>query len=155
MWQTNSNFVRPNQTVEGAHTKGTETGSVVFGVDGRTVLTRGGDNTVKRAFIFVAQVWLPYINVVWDLRAFKKPLAVQEDLETLYPNTNATFSPDGKYVITGAASSVKGGKGKIVFLKKDSLDVVKSIETDATPVKVFWHPRINQVSAAFSWNCMC
>ncbi|KAF8922330.1 transcription factor [Mucidula mucida] len=134
MWQTNSNFVRPNQTVEGAHTKGTETGSVVFGVDGRTVLTRGGDNTVK----------------LWDLRAFKKPLAVQEDLETLYPNTNATFSPDGKYVITGAASSVKGGKGKIVFLKKDSLDVVKSIETDATPVKVFWHPRINQIVAGLS-----
>ncbi|KAF9036454.1 WD40 repeat-like protein [Hymenopellis radicata] len=134
MWQTNSNFVRPNQTVEGAHAKGTETGSVVFGVDGRTVLTRGGDNTVK----------------LWDLRAFKKPLAVREDLQTLYPNTNAIFSPDGKYVITGAASSVKGGKGKIVFLKKDSLDVVKSIETDATPVKVFWHSKINQIVAGLS-----
>ena len=35
-------------TIEGAHTKGTETGSLVFSVDGRTVLTRGGDNTVKR-----------------------------------------------------------------------------------------------------------
>ena len=35
-------------TIEGAHTKGTETGSMVFSVDGRTVLTRGGDDTVKR-----------------------------------------------------------------------------------------------------------
>lgn len=48
MWQTKSNFVRPNMTIEGAHTKGTETGSMVFSVDGRTVLTRGGDDTVKR-----------------------------------------------------------------------------------------------------------
>lgn len=47
MWQTNSNFVRPNLSIEGAHSKGTETGSIVFGVDGRTVLTRGGDDTVK------------------------------------------------------------------------------------------------------------
>ena len=48
MWQANSNFVRPSMTVEGAHAKGVETGSMVFSVDGRTVLTRGGDDTVKR-----------------------------------------------------------------------------------------------------------
>jgi len=34
-------------TIEGAHTKGTEAGSLVFSVDGRTVLTRGGDDSVK------------------------------------------------------------------------------------------------------------
>lgn len=49
MWNASSNFVRPNMSVEGAHVKGTEVGSVVFSVDGRTVLTRGGDETVKRA----------------------------------------------------------------------------------------------------------
>ena len=35
-------------TIENAHTKGTETGSLVFSVDKQTVLTRGGDDTVKR-----------------------------------------------------------------------------------------------------------
>lgn len=49
LWKTNSNLVRPDQTIEGAHTKGTETGSLVFSVDGRTLLTRGGDDTVKCA----------------------------------------------------------------------------------------------------------
>ena len=48
MWQANSNLVRPSMTIEGAHAKGVETGSMVFSVDGRTVLTRGGDDTVKR-----------------------------------------------------------------------------------------------------------
>ena len=48
MWQASSNFVRPNMTIENAHVKGTDTGSLVFSIDGRTVLTRGGDDTVKR-----------------------------------------------------------------------------------------------------------
>ncbi len=47
MWQTKSNFVRPSMTIEGAHAKGSEIGSLVFSVDGRTVMTRGGDDTVK------------------------------------------------------------------------------------------------------------
>lgn len=47
MWKTASNFARPDMSIEGAHLKGTETGSIVFSVDGRTVLTRGGDDTVK------------------------------------------------------------------------------------------------------------
>lgn len=47
MWNASSNFVRPNLSIEGAHVKGTEAGSIVFSVDGRTVLTRGGDDTVK------------------------------------------------------------------------------------------------------------
>lgn len=52
MWNASSNFVRPNMTVEAAHARGTDVGSVVFSVDGRTVLTRGGDETVKRASPF-------------------------------------------------------------------------------------------------------
>ena len=48
VWQANSNFVRPSMTVVDAHVKGTETGSMSFSVDGRTVLTRGGDDTMKR-----------------------------------------------------------------------------------------------------------
>lgn len=53
MWQSNSNFARPNMTIEGAHTKNSETGSLVFSIDGRTVLTRGGDDTVKSVCTFL------------------------------------------------------------------------------------------------------
>jgi len=45
---------------ETAHTKGAETSSVCFSIDGRTVLTRGGDDTVKREFssfsLFLSQI---------------------------------------------------------------------------------------------------
>ena len=54
MWQSNSNFARPNLTIEGAHTKNSETGSLVFSVDGRTVLTRGGDDSVKSKCVVMA-----------------------------------------------------------------------------------------------------
>lgn len=83
---------------------------------------------------------------VWDLRSFKKPLAVHSGLTTLYPTTNAVFSPDDKYVITGAGATSKGGQGKLVILDKNGLEVVKSLAVDATPVKVAWHSKINQVS---------
>ncbi|KAF7310708.1 Transcriptional factor [Mycena chlorophos] len=134
LWQSSSNFVRPNLSMEGAHVKGTETGSMVFSVDGRTLLTRGGDDTVK----------------LWDLRAFKKPLATREDLATLYPNTNAVFSPDDKYIVTGAGATSKGGQGRIMFLSKSKLEVVKTLEVESTPVKVLWHSKINQIVTGLS-----
>ncbi|KAJ3790304.1 transcription factor [Lentinula aff. detonsa] len=139
MWNTSSNFVRPNLSIEGAHVKGTETGSMVFSVDGRTVLTRGGDDTVK----------------LWDLRAFKKPLCTRSELPTLYPNTNAIFSPDDKYVVTGAGAIIKGGSGRLLFMRKDNLEIEKTLEVSATPVKVFWHSKINQIVTGLSNGQIC
>ena len=87
---------------------------------------------------------------MWDLRSFKKPLIVRTGLTTLYPQTNAIFSPDNKYIVTGAGASSKGGKGHLMFLKKDTLETVKDLEVDTTPVKVFWHSKINQVCCSIS-----
>ena len=66
-------------------------------------------------------------------------------LTTLYPNTNAVFSPDNKYIITGAGATSKGSQGRLVFMEKEGLEEVKSLVVDATPVKVAWHSKINQV----------
>ncbi|KAF5382910.1 hypothetical protein D9757_006321 [Collybiopsis confluens] len=139
LWNTSSNFVRPNLSIENAHVKGSETGSLVFSVDGRTLLTRGGDDTVK----------------LWDLRAFKKPLSIRQDLPVLYPKTNAIFSPDDKHVVTGAGATVKGGPGRLVFMRKDNLETVKTVEVGATPVKVLWHSKINQIVTGLSNGQIC
>ena len=32
-----------------------------------------------------------------------------------------------------------------MFLEKDTLESVKELEVDTTPVKVLWHSKINQV----------
>ncbi|KAF8446270.1 hypothetical protein L210DRAFT_3619972 [Boletus edulis BED1] len=134
MWQASSNFVRPNMTVEGAHARTTETASVVFSVDGRTVVTRGGDDTVK----------------LWDIRSFKRPVAMRSETTTLYPGTNAVFSPDEKYVVTGIGTTSKGGQGRLLFLNRTDLSVVKEVEMESTPVKVIWHSKINQIVTGLS-----
>jgi len=103
-------------------------------VDGRTVLTRGGDDAVK----------------LWDIRSFKKPIAMRSEMTTMYPGTNAVFSPDEKYVVTGVGSSSKGGQGRLLFLSRTDLSVVKALEMESTPVKVVWHSKINQIVTGLS-----
>ena len=70
---------------------------------------------------------------------------MRDDLDTLYPNTNAIFSPDEKYIVTGAGATAKGQHGKLMFLNRSGLEVTKELQVDSTPVKVFWHSKINQV----------
>ncbi len=50
LWSTTSNYVRPSLTKADAHVKYTETSGITFSRDGRQVVTRGGDDTVKRKF---------------------------------------------------------------------------------------------------------
>lgn len=111
------------QTIENAHLKGTETSGLTFSLDNHTLVSRGGDDTVK----------------TWDTRAFKKPLSVAESLSSLNPETNVIFSPDEKYILTGTAGSKAGivpgknddaqGKpgGKIVVMDRQDLKKVKEI----------------------------
>lgn len=54
--------------------------------------SRGGDGTLK----------------LWDLRAFKKPLAVWDGLDTNYANTTCCFSPDERLLCTGVCMQRMG-----------------------------------------------
>ena len=77
-------------------------------------------------------------------------MATRDGLTTLYPTTNAIFSPDDKYIVTRAGAALKGGKGRLMFMCKDNLESVKelevdTLEVDTMPVKVYWHSKINQV----------
>ena len=132
-------------TVENAHVKNTETGSLLFSVDDKTILSRGGDDTVKCRSSLSSYDWSLTSFAVWDLRSIRKPLAVRSNVTTLYPTTNAVFSPDEKFVVTGCGASEKGGRGRLLFLRRENLDIEREIEMDANPVRVVWHPKINQV----------
>ncbi|KAG8731417.1 hypothetical protein FRC11_004220 [Ceratobasidium sp. 423] len=142
IWNTSSNFVRPSLSIEGAHVKDTETGSVTFALDGHTILTRGGDDTVK----------------LWDTRSFKKPVTTATDVPTLYPGTSAIFSPDEKYIVTGAAAVPGRQPGRLLFMRRDGasgengLKPARSVVLGekVSAVKVVWHSKINQVLASLS-----
>lgn len=91
------------------------------------------------------------MSLVWDIRSFRKPVFTSPKIATLYPETNAVFSPDEKFIVTGAAAGrTEGalGRGGLVILRRDGLDIEKRVEFEAgeTVVRVLWHSKINQVS---------
>lgn len=91
---------------------------------------------------------LTRIITVWDSRNLRKALHVSPTpLKVLYPETNAIFSPDEKYIVTGCAASSKSTRGKLSFLKREGLEEFKSIDCaeGESVVKVVWHSKINQV----------
>lgn len=76
----------------------------------------------------------------------RKPLAVAEGMGNIYPETNITYSPDGKSILTGLPGK-KGMKGSIVFLSAEDLSEQRRIPIgEGTVVRVLWHSKINQVS---------
>lgn len=85
------------------------------------------------------------LTIVWDMRSLRSPVALRRNLTTLYPNTNAIFSPDEKFILTGIGTPTRGAKGKLVILNRDGLEIVQEIGMDSTPVTMMWHPKINQV----------
>ncbi|ORY54604.1 WD40-repeat-containing domain protein [Leucosporidium creatinivorum] len=149
VWSASSTFARPNASAEKAHEKGTITSSLVFSTDGRQLASRGGDGTVK----------------LWDTRTLKKPLFTATDLPSLNAETNLVFSPDERYILTGTAgaqagvlagtadeeklreaTSATGRGGKVVVLRREGLEVVRSLDiSPASVVRVLWHEKINQI----------
>jgi WD40 repeat protein len=57
VWSSTGPHVRPTHTLENAHAVGTETSSAVFSMDNHTLVTRGGDDTVKGTYR-KAMTWL-------------------------------------------------------------------------------------------------
>lgn len=48
----------------------------------------------------------------------------------------------------------KGGNGRLIFMRKDNLESVKELVVENTPVKVYWHSKINQVRSRCSQHIM-
>eukprot|EP00468_Gymnochlora_sp_CCMP2014_P011488 CAMPEP_0167749212 /NCGR_PEP_ID=MMETSP0110_2-20121227/5274_1 /TAXON_ID=629695 /ORGANISM="Gymnochlora sp., Strain CCMP2014" /LENGTH=573 /DNA_ID=CAMNT_0007634325 /DNA_START=75 /DNA_END=1793 /DNA_ORIENTATION=- len=122
---------RAKKRVMNAHEPQTETSCVTFASDSRTLISRGGDGTLK----------------VWDVRKFKKPLKVFKGLPNLYPTSDAVFSPKGDYIITGTSNrEEKTGKGELViFSRKDLKEMQRIRISQSSVVRVMWNRRLNQI----------
>ncbi|KAF7531241.1 hypothetical protein G7054_g9065 [Neopestalotiopsis clavispora] len=127
MWSGNGPFTRPAAEIREAHKPNTWTGGVDISSDGRMVVTRGGDNTIK----------------LWDTRKFKEPLVSVEHPSTSdhYPMTNIKYSPNSTSIITGSTT------GHLHILNPGNLrpEYTTPITPGSQLITVDWHPKINQI----------
>eukprot|EP01121_Diplochlamys_sp_Union-15-3_P022775 TRINITY_DN9798_c0_g1_i1.p1 TRINITY_DN9798_c0_g1~~TRINITY_DN9798_c0_g1_i1.p1 ORF type:complete len:593 (+),score=129.31 TRINITY_DN9798_c0_g1_i1:58-1836(+) len=124
-------------TVKGAHRTATDTSCVAISADGYTVLSRGGDDTLK----------------VCDLRNFTKPLAQFEDLPNFYPESDCIFSPNDDMFLTGTSVKTGEGTGLLRFYNKKTLTPVKQIGiSQGSVISIIWHPKLNQILCGCSDN---
>lgn len=98
---------------------------------------------------------------LWDLRKFKTPMSVFDDLPTNYATTNCCFSPDERLLLTGTAASSssaagqqqQGGAG--VFVDTKELKVVRRMGMPTHVAAVRWHHRLNQIFVGTGKHFAC
>ncbi|KAJ0161866.1 putative WD repeat-containing protein [Colletotrichum tanaceti] len=127
MYSGNSPFSRPTAEIRDAHKPDTWTGGIDISSDGRMVVTRGGDNTIK----------------LWDTRKFKTPLVTVDHASTSdhFPMSNIRYSPNSTSILTGSAT------GDLHILNPGNLrpEHVTPITPGAPLITVNWHSKINQI----------
>lgn len=127
MWGGNGPFNRPSAEVRDAHTRDTWTSGIDVSSDGRLVITRGGDETIK----------------LWDTRKFKQPITVAAHPSTSerYPSSNILFSPTSANIITGSET------GHLHILNPATLkpELVTPVTPGSPLITVLWHERLNQI----------
>ena len=127
IWPGEGPYHRPSAEIKDAHKPGTWTSGIDISSDGRLVVTRGGDDTIK----------------IWDTRKFKAPINTIEHTSTSqqYPNSNIIFAPDMSSILTGSVD------GSLHILNPATLrpELVTPITPSSPLITVLWHSKINQI----------
>lgn len=127
MWSGNGPFNRPSGEVQAAHAKDTWTSGLDISPDGRLVVSKGGDDTIK----------------LWDTRKFKQPVntTTHKSGSKYYPTSNIQFAPNGANVITGSED------GQLHILNPATLkpELTAPVTPGSSVISVFWHEKLNQI----------
>ncbi|KAL1962595.1 hypothetical protein VTN77DRAFT_9388 [Rasamsonia byssochlamydoides] len=127
MWSGNGPFTRPAAEIRDAHTRDTWTSGIDISADGRLVVTKGGDDTIK----------------LWDTRKFKQPITTvaHPSSSSRYPTSNIIFSPTSANILTGSET------GHLHILNPATLkpELVTPVTPGSPLITVLWHEKLNQI----------
>ncbi|KAL6239635.1 hypothetical protein BDW75DRAFT_227003 [Aspergillus navahoensis] len=127
MWSGNGPYTRPSAEVRDAHARDTWTSGIDVSADGRLVITKGGDDTIK----------------LWDTRKFKQPITTvaHPSSSSRYSTSNIIFSPTSANVITGSET------GHLHILNPATLkpELVTPVTPGSSLITVQWHEKLNQI----------
>ncbi|XP_063388231.1 gastrulation defective protein 1 homolog [Cydia fagiglandana] len=130
MWDHRKNFVNTSVLLRDAHQKQNEISSIAYSYLGSYLASRSNDETLK----------------LWDLRNFKKPLHVFDNLFSRYEQTDCCFSPDDAMVFTGESLQRNQDVGRLIFYNTKTFDKVTEIGVSKSHViKGIWHAKLNQI----------
>lgn len=126
LWSGEGPYNRPSAEIKDAHAPDTWISGIDISNDGRLVVTRGGDDTIK----------------IWDTRKFKTPLNTTSHPSTSsqYPTSNIIFSPSGTSILTGSA------EGSLYILNTATLKPEHITPITPSPlITINWHPKLNSI----------
>lgn len=130
LYDTKGNYNKAKIRIFDAHEPDHDISSMSISSDGYTLLSRSTDDTLK----------------VWDIRKFKQPLKVFDSLPNKFRETTCLFSPNDQLIVTGTSTKSQTDVGKLVFIDKYDLKIVKSLDISSESViDILWHPTINQI----------
>ncbi|VDK51389.1 unnamed protein product [Anisakis simplex] len=89
---------------------------------------------------------------LWELKSFKQPILVKENLECDYPNTECGFSPHGEVVYTCTSTNPEEKiDGSVMFFDASNFELVYRIKfPKISCIRMVWHAKINQMLVALS-----
>ena len=127
MWNGDGPWNRPSGEIREAHEPGTWTSGIDISRDGRLVVTRGGDDTIK----------------LWDTRKFKQPVntVAHASTSSQFPTSNIRFSPNATSLLTGSET------GDLHILNAATLrpELVTSVTPGSPLITIGWHDTLNQI----------
>lgn len=116
--------------IKDAHRNGSETSSISYSYSGDYFASRGMDETLK----------------LWDVRNTKTCVRSVENLFNRFPNTDCSFSPDDRLILTGVSLQKGEDSGCLKFFDRNTFELHSELKIpSASVVRSFWHPKLNQI----------